>query len=108
MAFKISFSSSKYVYPLPVKEKPREKNETARDISQIGDAETYAKVALEVGAELHETKISLEAVKQKAKRKIEQLTEKVDETKLENQLSRIGNKTFDKGIFILLWTRMAS
>ena len=47
------------------------------------DAETFAKVALEVGTELNQVKHSLENVEQKSKRTIERLTEQVDQANTE-------------------------
>ena len=81
-----SYSTGAYVYPSPIAAPAprREDNASERELAQIGDAETYAKVALEVGAELNTTKQTLERVKQKSKRTIEQLTEKVEKAKAEN------------------------
>ena len=81
-----SYSTGAYVYPpKPAPAPRREENVGQRELAQIGDAETFAKVALEVGAELNNTKQTLESVKQKSKRTIEQLTEKIEQTKEENR-----------------------
>ena len=82
-----SFASAAYEYPAPASTPTPTNwpNVSQREASQLGDAETFAKVALEVAAELHEAKQTLEEVQQKSKRKIDALKAKVDEAKEDNR-----------------------
>ena len=89
-----SFSSAAYEYPPPAPAPSREKSVVERHLQPIGDAETYAKVALELGAELHETKASLDNAKQKAKRKIVELKEKVAQKETDNR--DLNNALFER------------
>ena len=55
-----------------------------REVLKVGDAETYAKVALEIGAELHQVKTTHQQETTRAKRTIDQLVERVNEACDEN------------------------
>ena len=64
----LAFENSPYVYPQPTCAPVPIQNDD-RELVKIGDAETYAKVAFEIGAELNSTKRSLDQAEQKNKRK---------------------------------------
>ena len=84
-----AFTSAAYEFPSPARistpAPAKGQNVSQREAAQLGDAETFAKVALEVGAELNETKETLQEIQQKSKRKIDDLKEQVSEAKVENR-----------------------
>ena len=79
----LTFRDAPYVYPPPAEMPPKAENE--REMGRIGDADTYAKVALEIGAELNLVKSAKDHDAREAKRTIDQLRSDVDEALEENR-----------------------
>ena len=78
-----SFRDASYVYPEPAERPPPTISEL--EIRRLDDADTFAKVAFEIGGELNDEKKRRQKEGQKAKRKIDQLQTQVCEVTEENK-----------------------
>ena len=78
-----AFQSKPYEYPEPAA--PPQKRADKTEIEDLGDADTFAKVALELGKELNNVKNVSEREKGMAKRTIDDLRDQVAEVQNENR-----------------------
>ena len=90
-----SFAHAAFVYPSLEKREYQSKSFPEKNL--VGDENTFAKVAWELGGELHAKKKEIKKIQIRHKRKVEVLQERVDEAKQENKnlSNELGAKDAD-------------